>query len=128
MADLPVRCTGIEVDFDNDDATWRCPRAAAVECWTINGQWEPMCEEHAHGYVLNGRSRPLEARYMFQCASPFCPGHADSGSSCPPPRRHLADDPQERPCRRCGRTPTERATHGRVSFVNCPMCGEANDG
>jgi hypothetical protein len=53
---------------------------------------------------------------------PLCEHHnpADICTVCV--SRVLAE---RQPCRRCGRTPAERAAHGRVSFVNCTLCAES---
>lgn len=56
---LAVPCAGHIVAYENDEVTYDCLRHAVVECWTIHGEWQPLCRQHAHGYILNGRSRPL---------------------------------------------------------------------
>jgi hypothetical protein len=54
-----VPCSGRAVSAEDDEVTFDCLHHAVVECRTIHGQWEPLCDLHATGYVQNGRTRPL---------------------------------------------------------------------
>jgi hypothetical protein len=43
-------CEGTDSAAHNDEVQHPCSRRAIVECFTIHGRWQAMCERHAQGY------------------------------------------------------------------------------
>lgn len=52
-----VTCVG-RTTGAHDDVSYDCYERAVMECLTVNGKWEPLCERHGGMY----RSDPARVR------------------------------------------------------------------